>query len=158
MTKLYYTFIALCLSLVSTASLADSSPVFYRVNQVVSGDTVLITADKTVMLHLVGVIAFPPSTPQGSQAKAALSQLVLGQSVAVVVKKQLSNGHWIGQISLGYKDVGLTLLTQGLVFLKDNEMPLLRAMDESNYRSTEKNDEKRLDFIQVGNIRLTPPM
>ena len=88
-----------------------------RVVSVSEGDTIaVVNAGRTENVRLHGIDCPEPNQPFGSQAKKAISDLILGKDVVVEIKGKDRYGRTLGKVSLNGKDIELELVKRGMAW------------------------------------------
>jgi endonuclease YncB( thermonuclease family) len=82
--------------------------------KVLDGDTILVQlGKKRVRLHLAGIDAPETGQPWGKEAKAALEQLVLNQSIDLQPLQQDKRNRRTAIVFVGEQEIGATMVGDG---------------------------------------------
>ncbi|MBX3745957.1 MAG: thermonuclease family protein [Verrucomicrobiae bacterium] len=88
-----------------------------RVVSVSDGDTLkVVSGRKETTIRLAGIDAPERRQPYSEQAKRALSEMVFGKDVRVVIQDTDRYGRTVGVVYVGRKQVNLELVRMGLAW------------------------------------------
>lgn len=130
--RVIWRVLGLLLALVGPLAAAEYSG---KVIAVSDGDTLtILTAEKQQVKVRLGEIDTPESgQPYGARAKQALSDLVFGKVVRLVVQDTDRYGRTVGRVFVGATDVNAELVKQGVAWVYRQY-----AKDQSLYRLEEQ--------------------
>ena len=124
----------LVLFVLALAHTAIAAEITGRVVGITDGDTltVLDEARRQTRVRLAEIDAPESHQPYGSRAKQALSELVFGRDVRVVVVTIDRYGRTVGRIYAGSLDVSAEMVRQGAawVYRKYNHDPSLLRLEQ----------------------------
>ncbi len=130
--------IPFCL-LIAVANVATATDLVGKVIAVHDGDTLtLLPANKQQVKVRLGEIDTPElAQPYGSKAKVALSDLVFGREVRVVVQDIDRYGRTVGRVYVGSTDVNAELVKTGAAwvyrqYLRDQSLLPLEAQAKAD--------------------------
>ena len=113
------TFLQIAVLILTVANVATASEIGGKVVAVHDGDTLtLLVAGNQQRKVRLGEIDTPElAQPYGSKAKVALSDLVFGREVRVVVQDIDRYGRTVGRVYVGAIDVNAELVKQGAAWV-----------------------------------------
>ena len=113
------TFLQIAVLILTMANTAAATDLAGKVIAVHDGDTLtLLPANKQQVKVRLGEIDTPElAQPYGSKAKVALSDLVFGREVRVVVQDIDRYGRTVGRVYVGAIDVNAELVKQGAAWV-----------------------------------------
>jgi len=125
---------ALAALLLMLASPASAEEFVGRVVGVSDGDTVKVLREpkETVKVRLAEIDTPESGQPYGSRAKQALSDLVYGKPVRVVVQDTDRYGRTVGRVYAGAQDVNAEMIRQGAawVYRQYSRDPSLMSIEQ----------------------------
>ncbi len=138
-------FVLLCVVPVQAADLSG------RVVAIADGDTfTLLTADKQqIKIRLAEIDAPESGQPYGNKSKQALSGLVFGKDVRVVVQTTDRYGRTVGRPYVGSIDVSAEMVRMGAAwayreYLRDKSLLILEAEAKTDKRGLWALSEARI--------------
>ena len=107
----------LYLLLFSIARAGEPQSICCKVVGVTDGDTVRVLIDsREVRVRLEGIDAPESKQPYGTQSKTALSELVFGKDVRLVVSGKDRYGRTLGTLFVGEQNVNLQMVRDGMAW------------------------------------------
>ena len=113
------TFLQIAVLILTVANVATASEIGGKVVAVHDGDTLtlLVAGNQQVKVRLGEIDTPELAQPYGSKAKVALSDLVFGREVRVVVQDIDRYGRTVGRVYVGAIDVNAELVKQGAAWV-----------------------------------------
>jgi len=119
---------------------AENRELIGRVVHVVDGDTLDVLVDNSQLfrVRLNGMDAPEKSQAFGSASKRSMMQMTLLKTARVIWVKHDRNKRIVGKVMIGQKDVGLSLISEGLAWHFKRYQVDQSAVDRQLYSSAEE--------------------
>ena len=133
-------FLAVAILLAATALVADAAAVeWVQVKWVADGDTITILDSRNNQhkIRFHGIDTPERGQPYGNAAREALSDMVAGKTVGIVVVDTDRYGRTVGRVYVDGRDVNLAMVEQGFAWWYRRFAPNDRALEAAERSARE---------------------